>query len=72
MNTAAEALRVGDFEKAVVSLQHTKTAESLTLQQGMAVHSSVVLLEQQLIQAASAGDQKAQQAYNLLKAMKRK
>lgn len=68
VRSASEALRAGDYEKAVVSLQVTRTApESLTLDQGMAVHQSYITLEQHLINAVAAGDPNAQRAYDLLK-----
>ena len=69
--TASEALRTESFEKAVVLLQAAKGAEGLTMDQGIAVHSSFVALEQRLLSAAAGGDPEAQKAYNLLKASKR-
>jgi hypothetical protein len=68
---ASEALRKGEYEKAVVSLQAIRTKENLTLDQGLAVHSSVVSMEQRLIQAMEAGDEQARRAYQMLKQMKR-
>ena len=69
---ASQAMRAGDFEKAVVSLQSARTATNVTLEQGLAIHSSTVALEARLIAASEAGDEKARRAYELLKAMKRK
>jgi hypothetical protein len=69
---ATEALRSGDYEKAVVSLQLVRETQNISLDQGLAVHGSIVALESQLINAMAAGDEKARQAYSLLKAMKRK
>ena len=69
--TAAAAMRDGDFEKAVVSLQVIRQSEALTLEQGLAIHSSVVALEARLINAMQAGDPNARRAYELLKQLKR-
>lgn len=72
VRSASEALRTGDYEKAVVSLEVTRTGpESLTLDQGMAVHQSYITLEQHLINAVAAGDPNAQRAYDLLRQSKR-
>lgn len=70
--SAAQAMRDKEYEKAVVSLQTAKATEGITLEQGMAVHGSIVNLEAELISAANSGDPKAKQAYELLKALKRK
>lgn len=71
MHAASEALREGQFEKAVVALQVTRGSTNLSLDQGMAVHNSLVALEQNLINAAANGDANAQRAYDLLKRSKR-
>ena len=71
IQTASEALREGNYEKAVVALQVTRSATALTLDQGLAVHNSLVSLEQNLINAAAAGDANAQRSYDLLKKSKR-
>jgi hypothetical protein len=68
---AAEFMRQADYEKAVISLGAIKESQGLTLQQGMAVHNSMVALEASLIQAIEAGDPNAKRAYELLKAHKR-
>jgi len=72
MKVATEALREGKFEQAVVALQVTRTTTNLTLNQGLAVHNSMVALEQHLINAAANGNANAQRAYDLLKKAKRK
>lgn len=72
MKVATEALREGKFEQAVVALQVTRSTTNLTLSQGLAVHNSMVALEQHLINAAANGDANAQRAYDLLKKAKRK
>ncbi len=71
IHIASEALREGKFEQAVVALQTTRGSTNLTLDQGMAVHNSMVSLEQHLINAAANGDAEAQRAYDLLKRAKR-
>ena len=71
IRVASEALREGKFEQAVVALQVTQSTTNLTLDQGMAVHNSMVALEQHLINAAANGDANAQRAYDLLKKAKR-
>ncbi len=71
-DAAADALRRGEFEKAVVSLTTVKTAPEVTLDQGLAVHSSTVALEAHLASAVAAGDENARRAYELLKALKAK
>jgi hypothetical protein len=71
IQVASEALREGKFEQAVVALQVTRNSTNLTLDQGMAVHNSMITLEQHLINAAANGDANAQRAYDLLKKSKR-
>jgi hypothetical protein len=68
---ASEAMRRGDYEQAVVSLQIARNQETVTLQQGMAIHNSMVAMEASLIRAMQAGDPKAKQAYEILRRMKR-
>ncbi|MBM3882827.1 MAG: hypothetical protein FJ387_24405 [Verrucomicrobia bacterium] len=68
---AAEAMQRKEYEKAVLSLQAIRSSENLTLNQGIAIHSSVVSLEAQLIQAIQAGDPNAKRTYDMLKALKR-
>lgn len=69
---ASAALRSGDYSKAVESLSVLRGSESVSLQQGVAVHSSMVMLESRLIAAADAGDPKAKEAYAQLRRMKQK
>lgn len=69
---AAEALRRGEYEKAVVSLTTVRAATNSTLEQGLAVHSSTLQLEARLAAEIAAGNETAQRAYALLKAMKAK
>jgi hypothetical protein len=70
-DTASTAMRKGDYEKAVVALQVMRSGTNVTLEQGLAVHNSVVAIERQLINAADAGDENAKRAYRLLKELKR-
>jgi hypothetical protein len=69
--SASQALRQGQFDQAVVNLQVVRNSEALTLDQGLAVHSSVVAMEQALLSRVEAGDPNARRAYELLKALKR-
>lgn len=68
---AAVAMREGDLEKAVISLQSVKAAPNVSLDQGLAIHGSMVSLEARLIAAMEAGDPRAKRAYEILKQMKR-
>lgn len=68
---AAEAMRKGEYEKAVVSLHTAQQAPNITLNQGMAIHSSMLTLERDLINAIERGDPNAKKAYELLKRSKR-
>jgi hypothetical protein len=69
--TASQALRAGEFEKAVVALQSVREVEGVTLDQGLAIHGCVVTLEERLIRSMEAGDENAKRAYELLRRMKR-
>jgi ABC-type glycerol-3-phosphate transport system substrate-binding protein len=68
---ASQAMRSGEYEAAVQSLGAIKQSQNLTLDQGLAVHNSMVALEARLIAAIEAGDPNAKRAYNLLKRMKK-
>ena len=67
----SDAMRRGEYDKAVMSLQAVKEQSNATLEQGMAVHGAMVSMESQLIQAIQSGDKNAAQAYELLRALKR-
>lgn len=69
---ASEALKQGDYEKAVLSLQVVRSSPNVSVDQGLALHQSTVILESKLLHAMESGDPKAKQAYEVLKAMKRK
>ena len=69
---ASSALRSGDLVRAVESLGALRESGNVSLQQGVAVHGSMVLLEARLIAASEAGDPKAREAYAQLKRLKQK
>jgi len=69
---AGEAMRKGDYERAVLALQVIRSGTNITLEQGLAIHYSVVAMEGKIINAMEAGDEKARGAYELLKELKRK
>ena len=71
VTAVSEALRKRDYEKAVVTLHSVQQAPGITLQQGMAIHDSSVLLERELINAIERGDPRAKAAYELLKRSRR-
>ena len=68
---AADAMRKGEYEKAIVSLHTAQRATNITLDQGLAIHSSMITLERDLINAIERGDENAKRAYELLKRSKR-
>ena len=68
---ASEALRTANYEEALHSLYTVRKQGNLTLEQGMAVHNSMVALEGALIGAINAGDPKAKRAYELLRELSR-
>lgn len=70
-NVASEALKTADYESAVQSLQIIRERGSLSVDQGMAVHNSMVSLEARLITAMAQGDQNAKRAYEQLKKTRR-
>jgi len=70
-DAVSEAMKRGEYEKAVVSLQNVRRSGSLTLDQGVAVHRSVISVESELISAMESGDENARKAYQLLKQMNR-
>ena len=70
-DSASNAMRKGDYERAVAALQVIRSGTNVTLEQGLAVHNSVVAMERKLVNAADAGDENAKRAYRLLKELKR-
>lgn len=69
---ASDSLSSGDYDKALEALQVIRASENVTLEQGLAVHSSMVALERSLVAAAEAGDQAAEETYTRLKRMKQR
>lgn len=70
--SAAEAMRQNDYEKAVVSLAVVRQQPTPSVEQGMAVHYSMVNMEGQLIKAMENGDPNAKRAYEILRKSKSK
>ncbi len=68
---ASQALQKADYEGAVQTLQALKAQGNLTVDQGMAVHNSMIALETSLINAIDAGDPNAKRAYEQLKKARR-
>ena len=68
---ASEAIRAGDYEKAVVTLSAIKQRKDLSFEQGTAIYNSELSLEHALLAGMSSGDPKAKQAYDLLKKSRR-
>ncbi|MBI4327904.1 MAG: hypothetical protein HY674_21950 [Chloroflexi bacterium] len=71
VSLASQAMRNREFEKAIVSLHTVQQAPGITLEQGMAIRSSAITLELELIKAMERGDQNARRAYLLLKQVRR-
>lgn len=69
---ASGALAEGDLGRAVESLGALRSSEGVTVDQGLVVHNTLVMLEATLIERSEAGDAEARRAYALLKQMKQK
>lgn len=69
---ASGALAEGDLGRAVESLGALRSSEGVTVDQGLVVHNTMVMLEATLIERSAAGDAEARRAYALLKQMKQK
>jgi uncharacterized protein YicC (UPF0701 family) len=67
---AAAALRQGQYEKAILTLQTMRARQGASLKQGLAVHNSLVSLEVAIVEAMDAGNQDAKRAYQLLRQLK--
>ncbi len=63
---ASEAMRKGEYGKALVALESVKNS-SPTFEQGIAVNDSLISLEHELISQMANGDPNARQAYQILK-----
>ena len=70
--SASEALRGSDYERAVFALQIIRSSQNITLEQGLAIHHSEIALQNRIVRAVEAGDEKAKRAYELLKALNHK
>jgi len=68
--TAAEALRSGDYEGAVVSIYNIQNQKDITPEQFRTAHESMVVLQAKLISGLQAGDERAKKASELLKQMR--
>lgn len=71
VETASEALRKAEYETAVQSLYAVRARPNLTLEQGIAIHNSMVSLEANLIRGVESGDPNAKRAYETLKKLRR-
>jgi hypothetical protein len=71
VGSVSDALRKGEYDRAVVSLTTIRSQPATTPEQQQAIQNSAVTLEAQLIRAMEAGDQKAKATYQLLKELKR-
>ncbi len=69
---ASNALNTGDLGKAVESLGALRSSEGVSVDQGLAVHNTMVMLESTLLEKAESGDAEARRAYALLKRLKQK
>lgn len=69
---ATQALEAGNLGQAVESLGALRSSEGVTIDQGLAVHNTLVLLESTLLEKAESGDAEARRAYALLKQLKAK
>ena len=70
-DVASDATRNGDYEKAAATLQVIRSGQNITVEQGIAIHDSAVIMETRIVAAMEAGDEKARRAYALLKALNR-
>ena len=69
---ASNALHAGNLGKAVEALGALRSSEGVTVDQGLAVHNTMVMLESTLLQKVESGDTEARKAYGLLKQLKQK
>ena len=71
ISAVSEAMRNGDYNNAVVSLNVIRAQPAATPEQHEAVQKASVTLETQLIRAMESGDEKAKASYQLLKEIRR-
>lgn len=67
---ASDALKKGQYKKAVMAIEGIKRSPNVTFEQGVAVRDSVVNLEAELISQMEE-DPKARAAYEMLKRINR-
>jgi len=68
---ASEALKNGEFKKALYAIEVMKKAPDGTFDQGVAIRDSLVNLESELIYRVDDGDPQAKAAYELLRRINR-
>ena len=68
---ASEAIRKGQFQKALYAIETIKKKPDVDFDQGVAINDSLVNLERELIYRAEDGDKKAIAAYELLQRLHR-
>lgn len=64
---ASDAIKKGQYQKALYAIETIKKRPDVNFDQGVAVRDSLVNLEEELIYRMRDGDPKAKQAYQLLK-----
>lgn len=68
---ASQAIKKGQFQKALYAIETIKAKPDVTFDQGAAVRDSLINLERELIYRVEDGDPKAIAAYELLKRINR-
>ncbi len=68
---ASQAIKKGQFQKALYAIETIKAKPDVSFDQGVAINDSLVNLERELIYRVEDGDPKAIAAYELLKRINR-
>ncbi len=68
---ASEAIKKGQFQKALYAIETIKAKPDVSFDQGVAINDSLVNLERELIYRVEDGDPKAIKAYEMLKRINR-
>ena len=68
---ASNAIKKGQFQKALYAIETIKAKPDVSFDQGVAINDSLVNLERELIYRVEDGDPKAIAAYELLKRINR-
>ena len=68
---ASQAIKKGQFQKALYAIETIKAKPDVNFDQGVAINDSLVNLERELIYRVEDGDPKAIAAYELLKRINR-